>query len=226
MAPSTTPLRFASPKVLFERRADGSVLLRSPQQLGDYARCVTEWLSHWSDKAPEHIFLAERKGEAWRKLSYREAYGAVRRIGQALLERGLNGERPVAILSDNSIEHALLALGAMHVGIPAAPISPAYSLMSQDHGKLKYAQRSAGVWVVGAAVVGVVAAGVVAVGVTVTGTVDVVVSVDGLPPRATTRASRILIQAVMKSCQISAGNVPPATGPPWYSVSIGFSLSG
>src|SRR5205814_587831 len=103
MAPSTTPLRFASPKVLFERRADGSVLLRSPQKLGDYARCVTEWLSHWSDKAPEHIFLAERKGEAWRKLSYREAYGAVRRIGQALLERGLNGERPVAILSDNSI---------------------------------------------------------------------------------------------------------------------------
>lgn len=119
-----------------ERRA-GNIYLRSPQKLAPYDRCITEWLVRWSDKAPERTFLAERKGEGWRKLSYREAYGAVRRIAQALLERGLNAERPVAILSDNSIDHALLALGAMHVGIAAAPISPAYSLMSQDHGKLK-----------------------------------------------------------------------------------------
>jgi feruloyl-CoA synthase len=130
-------LRLAPAAVHVERRT-GAIYLRSPQKLAPYARCVTEWLSHWSDKAPERVFLAERKGEAWRKLPYREAYGAVRRIGQALLERGLNAERPVAILSDNSIDHALLALSAMHVGIPAAPISPAYSLMSQDHGKLKY----------------------------------------------------------------------------------------
>src|SRR4029078_1307609 len=67
-----------------------------------------------------------------------EAYGAARRIGQALLERNLNGEKPVAILSDNGVDHALLALGAMHVGVPVAPISPAYSLMSKDYGKLKY----------------------------------------------------------------------------------------
>src|SRR5439155_1149852 len=73
----------------------------------------------------------------WRRISYRESYGAVRRIGQALLNLGLNQERPVAILSDNSIDHALLALGAMHVGVPVAPISPAYSLMSKDFGKLK-----------------------------------------------------------------------------------------
>ena len=92
----------------------------------------------WSDHAPERVFLAERgKSDSWRKLTYREAYGAVRRIAQALLERGLNAHKPVAILSDNSIDHALLALGAMHVGIPAAPISPAYSLMSKDFGKLK-----------------------------------------------------------------------------------------
>jgi feruloyl-CoA synthase len=84
------------------------------------------------------VFLAERKGDGWRKVSYRETYGAVRRIGQALLERGLDRERPVALLSDNGIDHALLSLGAMHVGIPAAPVSPAYSLMSKDFGKLKY----------------------------------------------------------------------------------------
>ncbi|MFN2645663.1 MAG: AMP-binding protein, partial [Burkholderiales bacterium] len=132
-----TTLRLAPPAVDLERRG-GNIYLRSPQKLAPYSRCVTEWLSQWSDKAPERTFLAERKGEGWRKISYRETYGAVRRVGQALLERGLSAERPVAILSDNSIEHALLALGAMHVGIPAAPISPAYSLMSQDYGKLKY----------------------------------------------------------------------------------------
>src|SRR2546425_2301137 len=130
-------LRLAAPAVQVERR-NGNIYLRSPQKLAPYARCVTEWLAQWSDKAPERTFLAERKGEGWRKLSYRETYGAVRRIGQALLDLNLGPERPVAILSDNSVDHALLALGAMHVGIPVAPISPAYSLMSKDFGKLKY----------------------------------------------------------------------------------------
>jgi feruloyl-CoA synthase len=131
-------LRFAPPKVALEKREDGTMLLRSPQKLGAYARCVTEWLVQWSDRAPDRVFLAERKGDgSWRKLTYRETYGAVRRIGQALLDRNLNAERPVAILSDNSVDHALLALGAMHVGVPVAPVSPAYSLMSKDFGKLK-----------------------------------------------------------------------------------------
>src|SRR5207302_2227363 len=130
-------LRLAPATVHVERK-NGNLYLRSPQKLAPYARCVTEWLVQWSDKAPERTFLAERKGEGWRKLSYRETYGAVRRIAQALLDQGLNAERPVAILSDNSIDHALLALGAMHVGIPVATISPAYSLMSQDFGKLKH----------------------------------------------------------------------------------------
>jgi feruloyl-CoA synthase len=132
-------MRLAPPAVELDKRPDGSMLLRSPQKLGAYGRCVTEWLVQWSDKAPERIFLAERgKNDSWRKLTYRETYGAVRRIGQAVLDRNLSAERPVAILSDNSIDHALLALGAMHVGVPVAPVSPAYSLMSKDFGKLKY----------------------------------------------------------------------------------------
>jgi feruloyl-CoA synthase len=130
-------MRFAPAQVELEKRADGTLILRSPQKLGPYSRCITEWLMQWSDLEPSRAFLAERKGGAWRTVSYREACGAVRRIGQALIERGLDAERPVAILSDNSIDHALLALGAMHVGIPAAPVSPAYSLMSKDFGKLK-----------------------------------------------------------------------------------------
>src|SRR5687767_494910 len=131
-------MKFAPQKVEIEKRADGTILLRSPQKLAPYARCVTEWLVQWSDKAPDRTFLAERAGERWRNLSYRETYGAVRRIAQALLDRGLGPERPVAILSDNGIDHALLALGAMHVGIPVAPVSAAYSLLSKDFGKLRY----------------------------------------------------------------------------------------
>src|SRR4051812_38330480 len=131
-------LRFAPAKVDVQKRADGTLLLRSPQKLAPHARCVTQWLSDWSDRAPERIFLSERKGAGWRQMSYRETYGAVRRIGQALLERNLGRDKPVAILSDNGVDHALLSLGAMHVGVPVAPISPAYSLMSKDFGKLKY----------------------------------------------------------------------------------------
>src|SRR5205085_1663378 len=79
-------LRLAPAAVNLERRG-GNTYLRSPQKLPPYSRCVTEWLSRWSDKAPERTFLAERRGEAWRKISYREAYGAARRIGQAVMER-------------------------------------------------------------------------------------------------------------------------------------------
>jgi feruloyl-CoA synthase len=131
-------LSFAPARVEVEKRAGGTMLLRSPQKLGGYARCVTEWLVKWSDQAPERVFLAERTSSgSWQTLKYREAYGAVRRLGQALLDKGLGKDKPVAILSDNGIDHALLALGAMHVGVPVAPISPAYSLMSKDFGRLK-----------------------------------------------------------------------------------------
>jgi feruloyl-CoA synthase len=130
-------LRLAPAAVNVERRG-GSIYLRSPQKLAPTARCITEWLVRWSERTPERVFLAERKGDGWRKLSYRETYGAVRRIGQALLDLELGPERPVAILSDNGVDHALLSLGALHVGVPVAPISPAYSLMSKDFGKLKH----------------------------------------------------------------------------------------
>jgi feruloyl-CoA synthase len=130
-------LRFAPAKVEVEKRADGSLLLRSPQPLGPYARAVGEWLVQWAGKLPDKPFLAERAGDTWRKVSYAEALDAARRIGESLLRRGLTAARPVAILSDNSIDHALLALGAMHAGLTVAPVSQAYSLMSKDHAKLK-----------------------------------------------------------------------------------------
>jgi feruloyl-CoA synthase len=131
-------LRYAPAEVTVEKRADGTMVLRSPHPLKPHPRCVGDWLKQWYERAPERTFLAERRGEGWRRLSYRDALSDARRIGQALLDRGLGPARPVAILSDNSIDHALLALGAMQVGVPVAPISPAYSLMSKDFAKLKH----------------------------------------------------------------------------------------
>jgi feruloyl-CoA synthase len=130
-------LRFAPAEVDVERRADGAILLRSPQALRAHERCVGEWLVKWARQSPERVFLAERAGDGWRRVTYAQALEAARRIGQALLERGLGPDRPLAILSDNSVDHGLLALGAMHAGVPVAPVSPAYSLMSKDHAKLK-----------------------------------------------------------------------------------------
>ena len=130
-------LRFAPAEVRVDKRADGSMLLRSPQALRAHERCVGEWLVKWARQSPERPFLAERAGEGWRKVTYAQALDAARRIGQALLERGLGPDKPLAILSDNSVDHGLLALGAMHAGVPVAPVSPAYSLMSKDFAKLK-----------------------------------------------------------------------------------------
>jgi feruloyl-CoA synthase len=135
--PLHSRLRFAPAEVEVDRRPDGTMRLRSPQPLRPYARCVGEWLVQWARQAPERTFLAERRGDAWRRVTYAQALEAAQRIGQALLERGLGPDRPLMILSDNSVDHGLLALGAMHAGVPVAPVSPAYSLMSKDHAKLK-----------------------------------------------------------------------------------------
>ena len=133
----STTIRLAPAQVDVERRDDGASILRSPEPLAPFARVVGEWLVQWAAREPDRCFLAERRGEQWRRVTYADALDATRRIGTSLLERGLTAATPVAILSDNSIDHALLALGAMHTGIVVAPISPAYSLVSRDHAKLK-----------------------------------------------------------------------------------------
>ncbi|MBV8426008.1 MAG: feruloyl-CoA synthase [Hyphomicrobiales bacterium] len=132
------PVRLGESGILIEEGADGTIYARSPVRLGPYPERLTERLAHWARLAPERLFLAQRGTDGeWHSLSFGEAFASVRRIGAALLARGLSAERPVAILSDNSIEHALLGLAAMHVGIPYASISVAYSLMSSDFGKLR-----------------------------------------------------------------------------------------
>jgi feruloyl-CoA synthase len=131
------PVNFLPAKVDVERREDGTLTLRSPVPLRPYARCLGEHLEHWAREQPDRLFLAQRDGETWRKLTYAEVRKRVRAIATALLQRDLSVARPVAILSENSLEHALLALAGMHVGIPVVPISAAYSLVSRDFKKLR-----------------------------------------------------------------------------------------
>ncbi|MBJ7407267.1 MAG: AMP-binding protein, partial [Bradyrhizobium sp.] len=130
---------FASPRTVAEHRPDGSIVLRSPEPLGACARCTGDWLEQWAQQTPDTVFLAERGNvEApWTTVTYAQALRRVRGAASWILAQGLSAERPLAILSDNSIDHALLALAAQHVGVPSAAISPAYSLMSRDFDKLK-----------------------------------------------------------------------------------------
>lgn len=130
---------FVEPVVLIEARSDGTRILRSGIPLSDnHGRCVGEWLEYWSNTEPERLFLAERDADGqWVKLTYGDARRRVVAIASWLLGQNLSPERPVVILSDNSIEHALLMLAAMHVGIPSCAISTGNSLMSRDFGKLK-----------------------------------------------------------------------------------------
>ncbi|HUN93973.1 MAG TPA: feruloyl-CoA synthase [Burkholderiaceae bacterium] len=130
---------FRDPEVLREERPDGSVRLRSAIPLPQpYARCAGEWLEDWAARDPARLFLAERdaRGE-WVRISYGAAHERVYRLATWLLARGLSPERPLVILSDNGIEHALLMLAAMHIGVPSCAISPGTSLQSRDHAKLK-----------------------------------------------------------------------------------------
>jgi feruloyl-CoA synthase len=120
-------------------RADGTVLLNSAVPLEQHPYRLTERLKHWATIAPNRIFMGRRNSAGiWETLSYAETFEKVKNISQALLQRKISSTRPIAILSENSIEHALITLAALHVGIPYSPIAPAYSLRSTDFEKLHY----------------------------------------------------------------------------------------
>src|SRR3954454_394263 len=145
LAASNAPLRpisFGDPAVNIERRDDGTIYLRPKMPLREYPHRLTERLQHWAKAEPERIFMAERDGgPGWRQITYAELLISSRRIASALIARGLSAEKPVVILSGNSIDHALVAFGALFAGIPLCPVSPAYSLISKDYGKLAYVMK-------------------------------------------------------------------------------------
>ena len=139
------PLRaisFGNPAVNIERREDGTIYLRPKTRLGDYPVRITDRLHHWANAEPHRVFMAERNAvRGWRQITYAELLTSSRHIASALLARGLSAERPIVILSGNSVDHALLAFGALYAGIPFCPVSPAYSLVSRDYGKLGYLMK-------------------------------------------------------------------------------------
>jgi feruloyl-CoA synthase len=131
------PVALPWDNVAFEPSPEGSLRVRNSAPLSPYPGRLTERLRHWAQVAPDRVLLASRDGKGWRKVTYLEAFNSACAIGQALLDRGLSVTRPVLIPSGNGIEHGLLSLGCLHVGIPFVPLSTAYSLISTDFARLR-----------------------------------------------------------------------------------------
>ncbi len=185
------PLTVEKP-VEVETRADGSVLARLREPLQAYPRRATDRLVHYARVAPDRVLAARRDGGGeWRRVTYAQMLERVRRVGQALLVRGLSAERPLVVLSGNDLEHLTLALAAQHVGVPYAPLSTAYSLVSTDFGKLRH--------IVSLLTPGLVYASDARYGRAIAAVVDPateVVSSDGkLDPRSATPFDALLAQA-------------------------------
>jgi feruloyl-CoA synthase len=131
-------IKFGSTDVHCETTSNGIHRIRSKEALRDYEPNLARLFRHAVEAEPGGTFIAERVGEPWKKISYEQARPKVDAIAASLIERGLSTDRPVTVLSGNSIDHALLMLACFTAGVPVAPISVAYSLQSQDHNKLKF----------------------------------------------------------------------------------------
>ena len=147
-SPQFRPLRFGVTRVTLQDGVPGTHYLKADQELQAFPDRLTDRLQHWAQHKPDQSLFARRVKLAdgslgdWRHVTYAEAWRTARNIAQGLINRGLNAERPVVILSENSLEHALLALGCMLAGVPFVPTSPPYSLISQDYDKLKHVLRT------------------------------------------------------------------------------------
>lgn len=143
-SPKYRPLIFGVTRVKLRDGAPGTHYLQADQPLLPYPERMTDRLQHWAETVPQRTFMARRVKQAdgslgdWRHLSYAEVWAMARRIAQSILDRGLSVERPVVILSENSLEHGLLSLGCMIAGVPYVQTSPAYSLISTDYDKLRH----------------------------------------------------------------------------------------
>jgi feruloyl-CoA synthase len=138
------PLKFGVTRIRLREGADGVRYVQADQELQPHATRLTDRFLHWAQTTPERTFMARRRrlpdgstGD-WIHLTYGQALASARAIAQALIDRGLSAERPLVILSENSLEHAQLALGCLLAGIPHCPASPAYSIVSKDYDKLRH----------------------------------------------------------------------------------------
>lgn len=129
---------FWTPEFTYEHRDDGAILMRQTEELAPFLPTLADYLDQWADRTPDRPWIARREaGGDWQTVTYAEARASAKAIGASLLTLGLGPDRPLLILSENSLEHALIGIACAYVGIPYAPVSPAYSLVSKDHGKLK-----------------------------------------------------------------------------------------
>ena len=147
-SPKFRPLVFGVTRVTLREGDPGTQYLQAEQPLADYPERIFDRLQHWAHTAPNRSFMARREklvdgstGD-WRHVTYAQAWAQARSVAQALINRGLNADRPVVILSENDLEHAVLTLGCMVAGVPYVPTSPPYSLVSQDFDKLKHVMRT------------------------------------------------------------------------------------
>ena len=143
-APKFRSLTFGVTRVVRHDGVPGTQYLRAEQPLQAFPARITDRLQHWAEEAPDRSFVARREklGDGttgdWQHVSYAQAWARARCIAQGLIDRGLNVDRPVVILSENDIEHAMLSLGCMLAGVPFVPTSPPYSLVSRDYDKLRH----------------------------------------------------------------------------------------
>lgn len=147
-SPKFRALTFGVTRVVLREGANGVQYLRAENDLPEYARRLSDRLQHWARVRPDQTFMARRERLAdgrtgdWIRLTYAQAWARARSIAQGLIARGLSQERPVAILSENDLEHAQIALGCLVAGVPFVPVSPPYSLVSQDYGKLRHVLKT------------------------------------------------------------------------------------
>ncbi|MDH4464574.1 MAG: feruloyl-CoA synthase [Acidovorax sp.] len=193
--PRYRPLRFGVTEVTTRQGGNGALYLRATQDLQPHPVRLTDRLAHWAQTTPDRTWMAQRVKNAdgslgqWRHISYQEAWQSARRIAQALLNLGLNAERPLVILSENDLDHALLSLGCLVAGVPQCTVSSAYSTVSKDYDKLRHAIDTLTPGLVFASNAGRYAA---AIGATVGDDVHVVLGQGTLEGRATTRFSALL----------------------------------
>src|SRR6266852_4647667 len=184
------PISFGDPAVSVDRRGDGTIYLRPKIALGEYPVRLTDRLHLWAKAEPDRIFMAERAGNSgWRQITYAQLLASSRRVASALLARDLSAEKSIVILSGNSIDHALVAFGALYAGIPFCPVSPAYSLVSKDFGKLAFLMKLLTPGLVFADDAGKFAD---ALSANVPGEIEIMASRGALPGRHVTMLSELL----------------------------------
>lgn len=131
--------RLGTREVRVERGPAGEIFLQHPEPLRPYPQRLTERLEKWAREAPDRVFLAERHEDGWETIGFGDALARIEAIGQSLLDRGLDGTTPVMTLATNCIDHALVALACIHVGIPSAPVSVSYARLSSDFERMAHA---------------------------------------------------------------------------------------